>query len=84
MKCSDCGKRPAGERDPDSPYCGNCDPHGARFFDERSGARKLGCTCSARWNQEHSVHCIHSYEARRRAEEMALRRPRKEVVRAQP
>lgn len=32
--CRDCGQRPAGERDHQSPFCGRCDPNGARFFDE--------------------------------------------------
>lgn len=31
--CGDCGQRSAGERDPESPFCGRCDPNGARFFD---------------------------------------------------
>lgn len=32
LKCRECGKRPAGDRDPISPFCGRCDPDGARFY----------------------------------------------------
>jgi hypothetical protein len=33
-RCRDCGRRPAGERDALSPYCGTCDPYGARHYDD--------------------------------------------------
>ncbi len=35
-RCADCHRRPAGERDSTSMYCGSCDPDGARAFYARS------------------------------------------------
>ncbi len=34
QRCQTCRRRPAGERDSSSPYCGDCDPNGARFYDD--------------------------------------------------
>jgi hypothetical protein len=35
--CIACGERPRGERDALSPYCGHCDPDGARFYQQGKG-----------------------------------------------
>lgn len=38
-RCSSCGKGRSGERDHLSPYCGACDPNGARYYGDLAGVR---------------------------------------------